>query len=132
MKKIMITAFIAVGLTLNISVYAQSEDSEEDRSYKALSLKLNEEGNKYIRFITWHQVWAEDGNLDNDVDPQGFTMRMRRSRCLAYAQISSRFLILTHFGLNTLTGANADPIGNTATDRATINGPQLFLLGAWT
>lgn len=132
MKKLFILAIIASGLLLHISAGAQSEDSEEDRAYKPLSLKLNEEGNKYIRFITWHQVWAEDGNLDNDVDPQGFTMRMRRSRFLAYAQISSRFLILTHFGLNTLTGANADPIGNGVTDRATINGPQLFLHGAWT
>ncbi len=132
MKKLTTIAFFAVGLFLSISAKAQSEDSEEDRSYKPLTLKLNEAGNKYIRFITWHQIWAEDGNLDNDVDPQGFTMRIRRSRFLAYAQISSRFLILTHFGLNTLTGSNADPIGNQATDRPTINGPQLFMHGAWT
>ena len=111
--------------------YAQeSEDNKkEDHSYKPLTLKLDESGKKYIRFITWHQIWAEDGNLSND---PGFTMRIRRSRFLTYAQISPRFLILTHFGLNTLTGANADPLGNRATDISTINGPQLFLHAAWT
>lgn len=132
MKKLTTAVFVAAIFTLNITTFSQTEEGDEDRSYKPLTLKLNEEGNKYIRFITWHQIWSEDGNLDNDVDPQSFTMRIRRSRFLAYAQISSRFLILTHFGLNTLTGSNADPIGNTSTNRSTINGPQLFLHGAWT
>ena len=99
---------------------------EEDRAYQPLTLKLDESGNKYIRFITWHQIWAEDGNLDDD--GAGFTMRIRRSRFLAYAQISSRFLILTHFGLNTLNSANIDPIG----DARESNASQLFLHGAWT
>ncbi len=115
-------------------MHAQDEETPQvDRSYKPLTLKLDESGQKYIRFITWHQIWAEDNNLDDD---PSFTMRIRRSRFLTYAQITPRFLILTHFGLNTLTGANADPIGNRntndPTDDATINGPQLFLHGAWT
>ena len=111
------------------SVYGQETAEEEDNSYKPLILKLDESGRKYIRFITWHQIWAEDNNLSED---PGFTMRIRRSRFLTYAQISPRFLILTHFGLNTLTGANADPLGNRNTNASTINGPQFFLHAAWT
>jgi len=123
---------LLVGLILmssQLPSFAQEEEKKEvDHSYKPLTLKLDDSGHKYIRFITWHQIWAADGNLDNDVDPQSFTMRIRRSRFLAYAQISPKFLILTHFGLNSLTGSNADPIG----DARASDAPQLFLHGAWT
>lgn len=108
-----------------IVALAQEAEEKVDRSYKPLTVKLDEKGNKYIRFITWLQAWAEDGNLDNEgLRP---TMRIRRSRLLAYAQISPRFLILTHFGLNTLRNSNADPIG----DGRASDGSQLFLHGAW-
>ena len=30
-----------------------------------LKIKLNEDGSKYIRFITWHQVWLKY-NQNND------------------------------------------------------------------
>lgn len=98
---------------------------EPDRSYKPLTLKLNESGSKYLRFITWHQIWAEDGNLSDETS--GFSMRVRRSRFLTYAQITPRFLILTHIGLNTLTSDNMDPIG----DGRASDAPQLFLHAAW-
>ncbi|MEM7551399.1 MAG: porin [Bacteroidota bacterium] len=130
MKRTLYACLMAMAF-LCISTFAlsQSEELEPDRSYKPLILKLDEDGKKYIRFITWLQVWGEDSNLDSD---PGFNVRIRRSRFLAYAQISDRFLILTHFGLNSLTGANADPLGNRATSDETINGPQFFLHGAWT
>ena len=114
---------------ISLIAFGQDQDPQEvDHSYKPLTVKLDESGNKYIRFITWHQIWAEDGNLNNDVDDQGLTMRIRRSRLLAYAQISPRFLILTHFGLNTLNSRNMDPIG----DARANNTSQLFLHAAWT
>ena len=99
--------------------------TEPDWTYKPLTLKLNESGSKYLRFITWHQIWAEDGDLSNDA--AGFTMWVRRSRFLTYAQISPRFLILTHIGLNTLRSNNMDPIG----DGRASDAPQLFLHAAW-
>lgn len=98
---------------------------EPDNSYKPLTLKLNESGSKYLRFITWHQIWAEDNNLSDDAS--GFSMRVRRSRFLTYAQITPRFLILTHIGLNTLRSDNMDPIG----DGRASDAPQLFLHAAW-
>lgn len=103
-----------------------SQDAEEvDHSYKPLTLKLNESGSKYIRFITWHQMWLTSNNLSSDANVQ-FATSIRRSRLLAFAQVSPRFLILTHFGLNGLTQGNITSLGNNG------NGAQLFLHDAWT
>lgn len=123
-----------IGLVISCQMYAQEKSKDPEKQYpvsqyKPLVLKVSEDGSKYIRFIIWSQIWAEDQNLDAD---PGFTMRIRRSRVLAYAQISPRFLIITHFGLNSLTSSTADPIGNRVSAEGTVNGPQLFLHGAWT
>jgi len=50
---------------------------------------------------------------------------MRRSRFLAFAQVSPKFLILMHWGLNGLTTKNQNPLGNGG------DGPQMFLHDAW-
>ena len=97
-----------------------------DHSYKPLVLKLDDSGHKYIRFITWHQVWATSQNLSDENADFRITPSIRRSRILAFAQVSPRFLILTHFGLNGLTPDNLSSLGNNG------NAPQLFLHGAWT
>ncbi len=101
------------------------ESPEADRSYKPMTLKLNEQGTKYIRFITWHQIWATTNNLAVDDAKLQITPSIRRSRFLAYAQISPRFLILTHFGLNNLSPNNLTPLGNDG------DPPQIFLHDAW-
>lgn len=100
--------------------------AEEDHSYKPLTLKLNESGSKYVRFIVWHQQWAQTSNLAVEDSKLQVTSFARRSRILAYAQVSSRFLILSHIGLNNLTPTNLDGLGNGG------NGPQFFLHDAWT
>jgi hypothetical protein len=43
-----------------------------DHSYKPLTLKLNDDGSKYVRFIMWHQFWmtATQNNPDTR-DVQG-------------------------------------------------------------
>jgi len=81
-----------------------------------LKVKLNESGSKYIRFITWHQMWAttqlSNSALGDDFE-SSTEFLLRRSRFLAFAQINKRFLILTHFGLNNLNTARmgtASPI----------------------
>jgi len=102
--------------------WGQSEESGPDHSYRPLQFKLNEDGSKYIRFITWHQMW-----LQGTSEQQGPKFQIRRSRVLAYAQISPRFLILTHFGLNGLgpNGITGNPNG---VDQ---NNSTLFLHDAW-
>lgn len=96
-----------------------------DHSYKPLKLNLNEDGSKYVRFIMWHQIWATSNNLSDNTSDFSVTPSIRRSRFLAFAQISPRFLILTHWGLNGLTPNNLTSLGNNG------NAPQLFLHDAW-
>lgn len=103
---------------------AQESEKEVDHSYKPLKLNLNEDGSKYIRFIMWHQIWAESNNFSDNSD-FSVTPSIRRSRFLAYAQVSPNFLILTHWGLNSLTPNNLTSLGNNG------NAPQLFLHDAW-
>lgn len=120
--------FIALGglLFLPIALQAQMEaPPEEDHSYKPLTLRLDESGKKYIRFIMWHQLWITTNNLDADGAKFQLTPSIRRSRFLAYSQVSSKFLILTHFGLNSLNPNNLSALGNDS------NTPQFFLHGAW-
>lgn len=109
-------------LLLIMSSSTQLWSQEVDHSYKPLKLNLNEDGSKYIRFITWHQVWGTAQT--NSQDQVEVDLMLRRSRFLAYAQISPRFLILTHFGLNSLTAANMHPVGQATT-------ASLFLHDAW-
>ncbi len=108
------------------AVGAQTEVAPEDHSYKPLTLKLNDNGSKYVRFIIWHQQWAVTNNLAIDDAKLQVSTMARRSRFLAYAQVSSRFLLLMHFGLNNLSPSNLDGLGNGG------NGPQFFLHDAWT
>ena len=128
-------AFLILILLLLFSLVAFGQESDKDKElkdypvtqYQPLILKVSPDGSKYVRFILWNQIWAEDHDLKNDPS-MGF--RIRRARVLAYAQISPRFLVLTHFGLNNLTSAQMDPLGNYQED--TSDGSQLFLHAAWT
>ena len=85
-----------------------------------LKVSLNEDGSKYYRLITWHQAWLQ-ADMAN---PTMVTPSLRRSRYLMFAQINDRFLILTHFGLNSLSPAKMDPTGQSS-------GAQLFMHDAW-
>ena len=111
----------------------QAPAPAEDHSYKPLTLKLNEDGSKYLRLILWNQFWLRSTeNNPGTADPAGdkaarsFDIGTRRSRVLAYAQISPRFLILTHFGINNQTFINGGAPG------AGAKKPGLFIHDAWT
>lgn len=123
MKKTSLIVFLFAMVFIPIATWAQQEDSEPDHTYKPLQLKLNEDGSKYVRFIMWHQLWLE-GNSEQ----KSARFSIRRSRFLAYAQISPRFLILTHFGLNNLNAGNLTANPNTQSNN---QGSLLFLHDAW-
>lgn len=110
---------------INLMVAQEVEKPKEDHSYKPLTLKLSEDGKKYVRFIMWHQIWLTTNNLDADGAQLQITPSLRRSRFLAFAQVSPRFLILTHFGLNSLTPNNLTSLGSNG------DSPQMFLHDAW-
>lgn len=114
-----------------------------DHSYKPIMLKLDEKGQKFIRFITWHQMWVthtanNPGTLDvnGKVQNTATDMAIRRSRFLVQAQISPRFMIVSHWGINNqsfINGGSAGTLGTGAS--ATGQGgkrPQLYIHDAWT
>lgn len=126
-------------------------------TYKPLTLKLDDEGSKYIRFIVWNQMWAR--LTENNPGTLGITglpsnnssdIGVRRARVLAFAEISPRFLILTHWGINNQTFTNGgvpgggatgnpgnisvtvDPVtGEGSASGASAKKPQLFFHDIW-
>jgi hypothetical protein len=78
-----------------------------------LRWNLNPEGDRYIRAITWAQVWtrAIENNPGTTVDgvaaPWTTDVGLRRVRLLLYGQVHPRVLILTHLGINNQTFNNA-------------------------
>lgn len=130
MKKI-ILLFITFSILCSSKLIA--EDIQEDHTYKPLTLKLDEKGEKYIRFITWAQIWGKytetnPGYKDVNGNPTDATydIGIRRARFLAMAQISPRFMILTHFGVNNQqfnTGGAPGAAGKK---------PQLYFHDVWT
>ena len=122
-----------------------------DHSYKPLTLKLNDDGSKFVRFITWLQFWGTatqnnpgtkdvngkfiDGSEGSD-QSWSTDFALRRARFLVYAQISPRALILTHWGINNQSflngGANAGSnVSSTGAGNAGKR-PQLYIHDAWT
>ncbi|NJO03551.1 MAG: porin, partial [Bacteroidia bacterium] len=83
-----------------------------------LKVNLDTTGSKYIRFIIWNQLWTRyiDNNpntiVNNETLENNWDIGLRRSRFLAYAQISPRFLIMFHFGINNQSFINGGDAGS--------------------
>lgn len=126
MKKTTMYLSFLFGTIVGSSAVAQTE---VDHTYKPLQVKLNEDGSKYIRFLVWNQnqltsQFQTDGKSTDD----GLHFSIRRARVLTYAQVSPRFLVLTHFGLNSLGAAGLTGNPNTQTAN---NSSLLYLHDAW-
>lgn len=121
MKK---TYLIAALLLLSLKVFSQGSPD-----YGAgMKFNLNDDGSKYLRVISWAQIWGQY-NSDRPLDANGneqadLDFSVRRARVLMYAQINKDFLILTHFGLNSLNADSMSPTGKG-------EGSQLFLHDVW-
>ena len=118
MKHFSLLLFFLV-LSFSGQNYAQGI-TEYTGGYK---IKLNEDGTKYFRTIAWGQFWAQyDDNapqMDSNLD-----FSVRRARLLTYVQLNKKFLILTHFGLNSMNAENTSPTGKGASS-------QLFFHDFW-
>lgn len=96
-----------------------------------LKVKLNEDGSKYFRLLTWHQVWLRynqnnEGSLRAGAPQDATTdVGLRRSRFLMFSQLNKRFLIVTHFGINNQNAVSGGYLG--------VDGkkPQLYMHDAW-
>lgn len=134
MKKL--TLLIAAIFTASTTFVATAQNSEHYGS--GLKMGLNQKGDKYVRFIIWNQIWARyienNGGTAINGDPSASTMDIgaRRLRLLAYAQITPRYLILTHFGINNQTFINGGGSGSTGTGGyGQGKKPQLFFHDAY-
>ena len=89
-----------------------------------LKFNINPEGSKYMRFIVWNQIWLRSTELNpgtniGDESVDNFQdAGLRRLRVLAYAQISPRYMILTHIGINNQTFINGGAAGTAGDLRA--------------
>ncbi|MDY0781560.1 hypothetical protein [Tenacibaculum sp. IB213877] len=117
MKKLL---FLMCGIMLT----AQLAFSQGSPDYTGgLKVKFDEDGKKYLRIISWAQVQGVY-NFDAPANTNDLSFNLRRARVLMFAQINSKFLILTHFGLNSLNSNTLSPTGTGA-------GSQLFFHDVW-
>jgi len=118
-------------LALAISTTASVKAQGTDNYGSGLKFNLDSTGKKYIRLLTWHQVWVRHNEnnpgstVNGETSTSQWDMSLRRSRFLMYAQLNPNFLILTHFGIN---NANQVTGGVNGIDGKK---PQLFLHDAW-
>ena len=131
MKKIL--TFIGLAL-LSSSLYSQGSPDYGS----GLKLNLNPEGDKYVRFILWNQIWLRNTEMNpgtmvsDEATKNSWNIGNRRLRALAYAQITKRYMVLMHFGINNQTFINGGAPGTTGTGGYG-NGkkPQMFFHDAW-
>ncbi len=119
MKKKLIGGLLLGCLLLGQGVLAQGSPDYTG----GIKIKLNDEGTKYFRVISWAQIQANT-LLPDDNNDASFGFNLRRARVLMYAQITDKFLILTHFGQNSLNASNMSPLGKGASS-------QLFFHDVW-
>lgn len=143
MLKRLLSLLFAVSLVPGCLLAQGNATSGIDHSYKPMVLKLDEKGQKFIRLITWHQMWIthtsnNPGTLDinGKVQNNATDMAIRRSRFLVQAQVSPRFMIVSHWGINNQSFVNGGGSGTLGTgSSATAQGgkrPQLYIHDAWT
>ena len=106
-------------LIISLQVFSQGSPNYDG----GIKVTLNEDGKKYIRIISWAQVQASYNDQVAD-NASNISFNLRRARILMYAQLNSKFLILTHFGLNNLNSSNMTPLGKGEAS-------QLFFHDVW-
>lgn len=106
---------------------------------KGMTLVLDNEGHKYIRFISWLQAWTtftdnNPGTVDayGELKDSALDIGIRRARFLAYSQLTERYLVLLHMGINNQTFTNGGDSGSVGIGANGVGKkPQLFLHDAW-
>ena len=109
------------GFTLFSNQFMAAQGSPDYNG--GFKVKFDEEGKKYLRIISWAQVQANyTDNVPSTSSKLGFNVR--RARVLMFSQINDKFLILTHFGLNSLNSSTLSPTGKG-------DGSQIFIHDVW-
>ena len=106
---------------------------------RGMTVALDDKGKKYIRFLTWCQTWTtftdnNPGTVDGygNLKDDSLDIGLRRVRFLTYSQLTDRYLILLHVGINNQTFTNG---GGSGTDGFGPYGlgkkPQVFVHEIW-
>jgi hypothetical protein len=99
---LLVLVLLALGITT-----AQAQGS--DAYGKGYRIELGDSGRKYIRIINWHQFWVRymENNPHTLVNGQPTASQtdflLRRSRINLIMQLTPKFLIFTHLGINNQT-----------------------------
>ncbi|ULQ56167.1 hypothetical protein KJS94_16075 [Flavihumibacter rivuli] len=86
-----------------------------------LKMKFNEDGSKFLRMIFWAQIWARVNEqnpgtaINGEPSQSAWDIGARRIRFLAHAQISPRYLIIVHAGINNQTFTTGGGSGTNGT-----------------
>lgn len=132
-------AFVVMSLLLLGGVHRLSAQGSDNYG-SGIKINLDTSGKKFVRIITWHQVWLRNNQnnpgstINGETSDAQWDMSLRRSRLLLYSQITPNFLILTHFGINNANQVSGGGVGQGANiGAATVDGkkPQLFIHDAW-
>lgn len=123
-KTILLLLFVTL-----VVVGAKAQGYSEYES--GLKVNINQSGSRYFRILTWHQIWLKynenntGSTLAGKPESSALDLSIRSSRVMMYAQLSDRFLVLTHFGMNNQSTFSGGAPGMGGKK------PQLFLHDAY-
>lgn len=134
MKKIVLIVSV-FSIFCNATAQVQQKQKEKKPLvYKPIKFNISEDGSQYFRVITWLQTWAtltqnNPGTVGYDFKPleSSSAIAIRRARVLFLSQLSPRFLILTHFGINNQSYNSGGATGSNDGKK-----PQMFIHDVWT
>lgn len=135
-RAVAVLVVVCLGLLSGaLGAFAQGAGPEYSGGIK---VKLNDDGSKYIRFITWGQFWlrATENNpgtaVNGSAEETTFDLGLRRARFLAFTQVSKRYLILAHIGINNQTFNGGGATGTSGTGAYGVGKkPQVFFHDFW-
>ncbi|NMH28991.1 porin [Flavobacterium silvaticum] len=103
-----------------------------------MKFNLNDDGTKYLRVLAWNQIWLRSTEMNPGTSINGeeatssTDIGNRRLRILLHAQLSKRYMIVTHFGINNQTFTNGGAAGTSGTGAyGQGKKPGLFFTDAW-
>lgn len=103
-----------------------------------MKINFDEKGTKFMRLLLWNQIWFRSAQMNpgtmvgDEPTTTASDIGNRRLRFLAYSQLTPRFMIVTHFGINNQTFTNGGAFGSTGTGGyGTGKKPGLFIHDAW-
>jgi len=131
MKKIILTAALSMAWLTGFS--------QGSPDYGAgMKFNLNEDGSKYVRMIAWNQIWFRSSDMNpgtmigDEPATKSTDIGNRRLRMLFYAQLSKRYMVVAHFGINNQTFTNGGAAGTMNTGGyGSGKKPGMFFHDAW-